>query len=161
MLRYIPHDIPSHMNDPDLEGLRCTEDPREQLIKSLEKLVSGYPPRISYDAQECHGLYSGPTSIVLLFLQISQSHPHLNIKGQSPKSWANEYLSGKRTFSAVTAANCGVINELLAFHAVHAITYLDDTMDLQKFWAALRPTVEARERMVFPYPIVFSFPRVK
>ena len=161
MLRYIPHGIPSHMNDPDFEGLRCTADPREQLIKSLEKLVPGHPPKTSYDAQECHGLYSGPTSIALLFLHISRSHPHLNIKGLAPQSWANEYLSGKRTFSAVTAANCGVINEFLAFHAVHAITYFDDTMDLQKFWAALRPTVEAGERMEFPYPSPFSILRVK
>ena len=156
MFRYIPHDIPT--NDPDLERLYRPEDAREQLIKSLEKIVTGYPPRESYDAQECHGLYSGPTSIAFLFLHISRSHPNLKIKESSPRSWADGYLYGKRTFSAVTAANCGVINEFLAFHAVHATTYLDDTMDLLKFWAALAPAIEATERTLFSYPsqIIFS-----
>ena len=153
--RYIPHDIPS--NIPGLERLYRTDGPREQLVKSLEKLVTGYPPKKSYDAQECHGLYSGPTSIAFLFLHISRSHPNLKIKGSSPRDWANDYLYGKRTFSAVTAANCGVINEFLAFHAVHATTYLGDTMDLTKFWGALTPVVEATERTFFSHPNQITF----
>lgn len=155
----MPQDIPS--DDPDPEGLCRTEDPREQLIKSLEAVVAGYPPRKSYDIQECQGLYSGPTSVALLFLHISRSHPDLKIKELSPRSWANEYLHGKRTFSAVTAANSGVINEFLAFHAVHATTYLADTMDLQKVMAALSPTIKATERAFSPYPSPFSFSSVQ
>ncbi|KAL8797138.1 MAG: hypothetical protein Q9195_000605 [Heterodermia aff. obscurata] len=158
-LRYMAHDISG--NDPDLEGIRSTEDPRGQLIKSLKKLVKGYPPKNSYDIEECHGLYSGPTSIAFLFLHISRSHPDLKIKGLSPRDWAAAYLSGKRTFSAVTSANCGIINEFLAFHAVHATTYLDDVMDLQKFLAALESTVKTTERMLFPYPRLLSFPRTE
>ena len=149
MLRYIPHDITE--DDPEREEFCRFGDPRDQLIRSLEKLVTGYPPRESYDAQECHGLYSGPTSIALLLLHISRNHPHVNIKGLSPEYWANKYLSGKRTFSAVTTANCGVINEYLAFHAVHATAYLGDPMDIKKFWEALRPTVNATER-ISPLP---------
>ena len=154
-LRYIPHDIPS--NDPDLGRLRRTEHPREQLIKSLEKVVVGYPPRESYDIQECHGLYSGPTSIALLFLHISRSYPDLKIKELSPLNWANQYLYGKRAFPAVTTANSGVINEFLAFHAVHATTYLDDSMDLQKFCAALHPIIKATERAFPPIPVHSPF----
>ena len=143
--------------DPDLEGPRRAEDARDELIKSLEKLVTAYPPKRSYDAEECRGLYSGPTSIAYLFLQISRSHPHLKVQGSSPQDWAAAYLSGKRTFSAVTSANCGVINEFLAFHAVHATTYLDDTMDIQKFVAALRSTLKAEERTFIPIPVHSPF----
>ena len=153
MLRYIPHGIPSNIADSDLEVFCRTGDPQGQLINSLEKLVTGYPPKKSYDAWECHGLYSGPTSIALLFLHFSRSHPHLDIKGLSPQRWAYGYLSGQRTFSAVTAANCGVANEFLAFHAVHATTYLGDTMDFQKFWAAIRPIVKVTERMLPFIPV--------
>ncbi|KAI4201142.1 MAG: hypothetical protein LQ350_003457 [Teloschistes chrysophthalmus] len=110
--RYIP-------NNPS--ELRKTENPQEQLIKSLEKIVKEYPPQDSYSRHELHGLYSGPTSIAYLFLQLSRSYSHLVIAGHHCKSWCNIYLATTREAAyGVTADKCGVICEELAHRAVRA-----------------------------------------
>ena len=111
--RYIPS---------DLDQLHHVVDPTSELVKSLEKIVTGYPPKESYDSHECHGLYSGPTSIAFLFLQIARTHRNLSILGKEPESWAKEYLSGKRDFIFPSVDKNGVGNETLAFHAINLET---------------------------------------
>ncbi|KAL9027733.1 MAG: hypothetical protein Q9196_003790 [Gyalolechia fulgens] len=109
--RYIPNN-PSKLLKP--------ETPKHELVLSLEKVLQGYPPQNSYSRHELHGLYSGPTSIAYLFLHLGQSHPDLIIKGHHCKSWCKAYLSGDRHRTHVSADKCGIINEALAFPAVHA-----------------------------------------
>ncbi|KAL8636728.1 MAG: hypothetical protein Q9228_005909 [Teloschistes exilis] len=101
--------------------LRKTENPQGQLIKSLERIVKEYSPQDSYSRHELHGLYSGPTSIAYLFLQLSRSYPHLLIAGHHCKSWCKMYLAPAREAAyGVTADKCGVICEELAHRAVGA-----------------------------------------
>ncbi|KAL8719852.1 MAG: hypothetical protein Q9225_003205 [Loekoesia sp. 1 TL-2023] len=106
------------LNNPST--LLKEENPRQQLVLSLEKLLKGFPPREDYSRHELHGLYSGPTSIACLFLNISQMCPDLVVNGHHLRTWFKAYLSAKRHAPHVSADDCGVINETLAFSAVHA-----------------------------------------
>ncbi|KAL8948004.1 MAG: hypothetical protein Q9222_005772 [Ikaeria aurantiellina] len=98
------------------------KDVPNQLLLSLRRIVEGYPPQDQYPRRELRGLYSGPTSIAYLFLQLSHTHPDLIIDGHHCKSWCNAYLKGNREFGHINADNCGVINEPLAYYAVLAAT---------------------------------------
>ena len=135
--RYIPS---------DLDQLHQVVDPTAKLVKSLEKIVTGYPPKGPkdwYDSKECHGLYSGPTSIAFLFFHISQSHPNLSIQGQKSEHWTRAYLEGNHNFIDATLDKNGVGNETLACHAVKAVTA--DNLDVEKMRAWMEPVYEASE----------------
>lgn len=112
-----------HLINPavyDPSKLQSLPDPGQQLSHTLTSLTQCYPPQKIYSSHECHGLYSGPTSIAYLFLHLSRTHPQLEISGHRPRSWAKAYLSGKRSTASVIASRNGVINEELAFCAIHA-----------------------------------------
>ncbi|KAL8937014.1 MAG: hypothetical protein Q9216_004643 [Gyalolechia sp. 2 TL-2023] len=110
-----PRYIPNNPSNPLDSGI-----PQQELVLSLEKLLQGYPPQETYSRHECHGLYSGPTSIACLFLSLSLTHPALIVGGHHSKSWCKAYLSGDRDVIQVSADKCGVISETLALLAVHA-----------------------------------------
>ena len=104
----------------DTSKMHVPADPGQELSQSLTSLRQSCPPQNSYTSHECHGLYSGPTSIAYLFLHLSRTHPQLNVSGHGALHWANAYLIGKRFTTSVTASKNGVINEQLAFYAIHA-----------------------------------------
>lgn len=104
----------------DPSKVQVPKDPAQQLSHALTSLTQSYPTRNAYSTHECHGLYSGPTSIAYLFLHLSRSHPKLKVSGHDPLHWAKAYLAGKRQAASVTASKNGIISEELAFYAVHA-----------------------------------------
>ena len=112
------HLINPAVHDPSKAHIHT--DPGQQLFHALTSLTQSYPPQDIYSSHECHGLYSGPTSIAYLFLHLSRTHPQLKISGHSPLHWAKAYLAGKRSAALVTASKNGVINEELAFYAIRA-----------------------------------------
>ena len=112
------HIINPAVHDPS--KLHIPTDSGQQLSYALTSLTQSYPPQNTYSSHECHGLYSGPTSIAYLFLHLSRTHPQLKISGHGPLHWAKAYLAGKRSAGSVTASRNGVINEELAFYAIHA-----------------------------------------
>lgn len=107
--RYIPN------NPADL----LRPDPLPNLISSLTSLTRTYPPQHTWP-KHLSGLYSGPTSIALLFLHLSRSHPTLAIDHKTPTHWCTAYLRGTRHVSPVDPDHCGVANEQLAYYAVQA-----------------------------------------
>ncbi|KAL9015447.1 MAG: hypothetical protein Q9185_007155 [Variospora sp. 1 TL-2023] len=109
--RYLPNDPQALLKEPD---------PHHQLLLCLSSLLKNYPPLANYSKHESHGLYSGPTSIAYLFLQLSHLQPHLIIASHHAHSWCKAYLSPSRQAHGVTPDNCGVINEVLASCAVNA-----------------------------------------
>ena len=129
------HLINPAVHDPSKEHLHA--HPGEQLKLALCSLLQSYPPKKTYGADECHGLYSGPTSIACLFLHLGRTHPQLWFSGQGPSASAAmaygpgppaialAYLAGKRPPALVTASRNGVINEELALCAVHAALTAD------------------------------------
>ena len=95
------------------------DEANNELVSSLEKIIKEYSAQSSYHPHEFQGLYSGPTSIAYLFLQLDRSHRDLSIRGQRPIAWAAEYLKiGDRVLRNVDAAKCGVASETLAWLAV-------------------------------------------
>ena len=82
MARYIDHTI---LPPPPAKA-------KIELLTSLTKLIDGYPPRKDYSANELQGLYSGPTSIALLFLHLALSQPKFSVRGKVAKQWCEEYL---------------------------------------------------------------------
>ena len=112
------HLINPAVHDPSIEQI--LPDPGQQLSQALISLTQSYPPQNIYSSDECHGLYSGPTSIAYLFLHLSRTHPQLKISGHGSLSWAKAYLAGQRSTALVTASRNVVINEALAFHAIRA-----------------------------------------
>lgn len=147
--------MPSRYIPSDLDQLRQPKDPKAQLVQSLEKIVREYPPRDSYNPRECHGLYSGPTSIAYLFLQIWRNHPKLIIAKTTPDYWAVQYLRGERTFSPITPAKNGIGSETLAFHVVRGAVNQKDPLDEQKFLNWMRPLADTDEGMFFELIICF------
>ena len=117
------HLINPAVHDPSKEHIPA--DPAQQLSQTLTSLTQSYPPQDIYSSHECHGLYSGPTSIAYLFLHLSRTHPQLKISGHGSLSWAQAYLAGQRSTALVTASRNGVINEELAFHAIRAAVIQD------------------------------------
>ena len=112
------HLIKPAVHDPS--KAQIPTDPGQQLLQALTSLTQSYPPQNSYSSHECHGLYSGPTSIAYLFLHLSRTHPQLKISGHGPLHWAKAYLAGKRSAASATVSRNGVINEELAFYAIRA-----------------------------------------
>lgn len=96
-------------------------DPSQQLVASLAKIVTVFPPCNNYSKHDLHGLYSGPTSIAYLFLALSKSSPELVIAHQNPDYWCRRYLYDSHPDFPVTPSRCGVANETLAHLTVGAV----------------------------------------
>ena len=109
--RYISHHQPPLLQPSDTTS---------ELVSSLTTLITSYPPLLHYPHHSLHGLFSGPTSVAYLFLQLSVSHSDLRISSHDLKHWCRAYLSGSRSSSHVTPDRCGIGNETLAFDAVYA-----------------------------------------
>ena len=158
MPSYIDHKLPDKWDQ-----IIYRYDPMEQLMISLEKLVTGYPPKLQYDHHECRGLYSGPTSVAYLFLQLSRSHPYLQIKGLLHKQWATWYLEGVRMSKIVTVENNGIRSEYLAYRAVRAAAAEGSFPTLPTFWEAIKDVALSKESKHFymsPLPVSLSLQRL-
>ena len=92
----------------------------QELVASLTKIVTGFPPRNNYSNHDLHGLYSGPTSKAYLFLAVSKSSPELIIAHRNPGYWCRRYHYDSHPEIPVTPSRCGVANETLAHLAVGA-----------------------------------------
>lgn len=137
------HLINPAVHDPSKEQIPA--DSGQQLSQTLTSLTQSYPPQKIYSSHECHGLYSGPTSIAYLFLHLSRTHPQLKISGHGHLSWAQAYLAGKRSPTLVTASRNGVINEELAFYAVHA-ALTQDLHDVRSLTRSIKDGVLTADR---------------
>ena len=120
-------------------------DPREELLQSLDSIITSFPPQEIYSSHEGHGLYGGPTSIAYLFLHLSHTQPDLQVSGHSALHWAKVYLAGKRSSGAVTADRNGIISEPLAFYAVRS-ALTKDLRDVEKLAVGIKNGVLTAER---------------
>lgn len=109
--RYISNNLPPQT---------LSTSPEDLLQESLEKIIKHTPPLQSYTSRQSGGLFSGYTGIAYLFLQLSTTHPHLQINGHRLRFWAAKYLEGDRDQLALTRANCGLASEKLCYQAVLA-----------------------------------------
>ncbi|CAF9924408.1 MAG: hypothetical protein GOMPHAMPRED_003624 [Gomphillus americanus] len=97
-------------------------NPRELLIKSLQRIVTSCPPS---DTNR-RGLFAGPTSIAYLFYHLSLTHFDLSIEGKSPRQWMEAYLDlpqpvGDSEMAVLT--RYGIVDERLCWTALRAVAY--------------------------------------
>jgi hypothetical protein len=112
-------------------------DPERQLILSLTHLITKYLPQPSYNIVKYKGLYHGPTAIAYLFLNLSLTHPNLEIANSNPAHWVSEYLAGRRHEVPIDPDHCGAINGMFTHLAVSACVS-KDVVRVRKFVGLVR-----------------------
>ncbi|KAH6838668.1 hypothetical protein B0I37DRAFT_242671 [Chaetomium sp. MPI-CAGE-AT-0009] len=124
--RYLAIDPPPH---PPTVG-----DADQYLQAALEDIVANYPPRSRYSQEALHGLWSGPTGMAYLLLQVSAHRPDLTIGGHPAIHWARRYIApGSRGHNLRLGSHgCGVADEKLAYEAV-ACAVSEDLADVRQF----------------------------
>ncbi|KAK1777560.1 hypothetical protein QBC45DRAFT_186116 [Copromyces sp. CBS 386.78] len=122
------------LSDPSSSSLLkliSPEQTSQYLSSALEDIVANYPPRSRYSHEHLQGLWSGPTGIALLMLQISARQPHLLVSGQTAHHWAKAYISGSRGHNLrLGSRGCGIHDEKLAFEAVRAAVFFNEDTSL-------------------------------
>ncbi|KAI0466413.1 hypothetical protein F4859DRAFT_300005 [Xylaria cf. heliscus] len=106
-------------------------DGHNELLASLKRITQSHPPvHTCSTGWSFSGLYSGPTSIALLFCRLSQIYPDLEFEHQSLLDWAQAYLQlGARTHKqAPTPTHCGIGNETLAHCTLGAVISEDSRL---------------------------------
>ncbi|KAK4202173.1 hypothetical protein QBC40DRAFT_46151 [Triangularia verruculosa] len=107
-------DVPS-------ENLLDVGDTSIYLMGALEDIINNFPPRSRYPHEALQGLWSGPTGIAYLLVQVSSRSPDLVVSGQPAIHWAQCYIAGSRGHNLRLGSHgCGVSDERLAFEAVKA-----------------------------------------
>ncbi|KAH8909897.1 hypothetical protein BR93DRAFT_965966 [Coniochaeta sp. PMI_546] len=109
--RCIPNEFPELLTLGDSDTL---------VKQALEDIVENYPPLDDYQGSRLQGLWSGPTGIAYLFLQVSTAHPKLQIAGHHALTWAKSYIKGSRGSLELSPKSCGIGDEKLSYHAVAA-----------------------------------------
>lgn len=108
------------------ENLLSIGDISEYLAGALEDIVINYPPRSRYPQEVLQGLWSGPTGIAYLLLQVSTMRPDICVSGQPAIHWARSYISGSRGHNLRLGSHgCGISDEKLAYEAVRACVSKD------------------------------------
>ncbi|GAB1319830.1 Abscisic acid ABA receptor [Madurella fahalii] len=113
------------IDSPDLLTVDNTDS---YLTAALEDIVANYPPRNRYPHEILQGLWSGPTGIAYLLLQVSSHRPDLVIAGQPAEQWARRYIMapGSRGHNLRLGSHgCGVSDEKLAYEAVRSAVSKD------------------------------------
>jgi len=104
-------------------------DPYKQLVASLTRLVTNYPP---HDVPPGGGLYYGPISIAYLFFILHPMYPELTIEELSLANWAGEYLkeaqNHMKKYPGPSMSKCGVSDDIMAILALGAASAKDYEM---------------------------------
>ena len=132
-----------YMTLSDSSLLKISHDTSQYLSSALEDIVANYPPRSRYSHEHLQGLWSGPTGIALLMLQISSRQPQLLVSGQPPHHWVRAYISGSRGHNLrLGSRGCGIHDEKLAFEAVRACIFPEDTSAVRTFVSCVGQILE-------------------
>ena len=106
-----------------------SREPQKQLIASLTRLVTNYPPA---EIRAGGGLYYGPTSVAYLFLVLQQMYSDLIIEGIQLGTWSATYLKQSqdhiKSFPGPRVGKCGIGDDILALLAIGAASSKDADM---------------------------------
>ncbi|KAK1833722.1 hypothetical protein QBC39DRAFT_345916 [Podospora conica] len=105
--------------DNQTTDLLDSGDTEAYLEAALEDIVTNFPPKHRYSPETLHGLWSGPTGIGYLLLQVSARRPDLVIYDKPMLDWAWAYMRGSRGYNLRRGCHgCGITDERLAYEAV-------------------------------------------
>ncbi|EGS20263.1 uncharacterized protein CTHT_0040020 [Thermochaetoides thermophila DSM 1495] len=106
------------------------------LTNALEDIISNFPPRNRYPSEFLHGLWSGPTGIAYLLLQVSSRKPELTIAGRTVKDWARAYIGSTPASRGhnlrLGSHGCGIGDERLAYEAVRCSVFAGEDSDTDR-----------------------------
>ncbi|KAF2756621.1 hypothetical protein EJ05DRAFT_70527 [Pseudovirgaria hyperparasitica] len=102
-------------------------DPKKQLVASLTRLVTEYPPdKIPAGG----GFYYGPTSVAHLFATLNGLYPDLEIEDFPLTTWSAAYLeqaqANIKDYPGPSPEKCGVSDDIMALLALYAATAKDE-----------------------------------
>lgn len=106
-----------------------TRDPHKQVIQSLTRIVTNYPPSTIPPGG---GLYYGPISIAYLFFTLQEHYIDLEINEIPLGSWYAAYLKQAqdniRQYGGPRADKCGIVEDIMALLALSAASAKDADM---------------------------------
>ncbi|KAF2674537.1 hypothetical protein BT63DRAFT_419822 [Microthyrium microscopicum] len=113
--RYFKNDAPT-----------TRRDPKKQLIASLTRLLTSYPPQLIPPGG---GLYYGPVSIAYLFFVLQRMYPEMLVEEQPLAVWSAAYLkqaeNHMKSYPGPEAQKCGVSDDIMAMVAIDAASTRD------------------------------------
>ncbi|KAK3295242.1 uncharacterized protein B0H64DRAFT_142589 [Chaetomium fimeti] len=128
-------------------------DTDQYLKAALEDIVANYPPRSRYPHEALHGLWSGPTGMAYLLLQVSAHRPDLTIASHPAIHWARGYMApGSRGHNlGLGSHGCGIGDEKLAYEAVTCAVFgsLSDVRQFVSSVAQLMPVEDYPDEMLY------------
>lgn len=136
--------------------LSPTHRPEEYLISALEDILTNYPPQQSYSSHNLAGLWSGPTGIAYLFLQVARRKPHLKVAGHHALTWAKRYIAADRGHVKFTGSGCGIHEERLVYYAVRAAITTEEE-DVRKFVADVERSLEVTGQQGYPFEVLYGW----
>jgi lantibiotic modifying enzyme len=109
-------------NDAEL----ARRDPHKQLLASLNRLVTDYPP---HRIPPGGGLYYGPISVAYLFYALHQIYPDLTLDEFPMNTWSAAYIEQAQTnikdYPGPSPKKCGVSDDIMSLLALYAATAKD------------------------------------
>ncbi|KAF2203557.1 hypothetical protein GQ43DRAFT_447350 [Delitschia confertaspora ATCC 74209] len=109
-------------NDADLSR----RDPHKQLMASLDRLVTDYPP---HKVPVGGGLYYGPISIAYLFFALHKLYPDLTLDEYPMNTWSAAFIeqaqSHIKEYPGPKPSKCGVSDDIMSLLALYAATAKD------------------------------------
>lgn len=104
------------------------------LVAALDDIVTNYPPRSRYPHETLQGLWSGPTGVAHLLLQVSVARPDLTLGGHTAEHWARAYIAPNSRGHSLRLGShgCGIADEKLAYEAVRCAVSRD-LRDVRQF----------------------------
>jgi hypothetical protein len=113
--RYFKNDLPP-----------TRRDPHKQLLASLDRLVTNYPPE---SVPPGGGLYYGPVSIAYLFFVLERMYPDMTVKEDGLLIWSAAYLKQAKdnmmAYPGPEKNKCGVSDDIMAMLAIDAASTRD------------------------------------
>lgn len=104
-------------------------DPHKQLVASLTRLVTAYPPDTIPPGG---GLYYGPCSIAFLFFALQRFYPDFTIEEIPMGTWFAVYLKqaqdAMKQYPGPRKEKCGVSDDIMALVALSAASARDSEM---------------------------------
>ncbi len=132
------------VDEPHLVAIGDTD---AYLAAALDDIVANYPPRSRYAHETLQGLWSGPTGVAYLLLQLSARRPDLTVAGQPADALARAYLApGSRGHNLRLGSHgCGIADEKLAYEAVRCAASRD-LRDVRQFAGCVAQVMTLEDR---------------
>ncbi|ATY61060.1 Lanthionine synthetase [Cordyceps militaris] len=128
-------DEPRYM--PNNQPLRAlSKTPKLLFQAALEEFVEKNEVPTTFEEGHLSGIFAGFTGIPYMFLQLSELHPDVQVKGESLRQLAERYMKvGSDAPMLKQDIECGLISEKLGREALTACLSGDDK-DVERFIAS-------------------------